>query len=53
MSEFIAMGGYGFYVWGAYFVTALVIVAELVALRARRRAAESLAAVTPRAEAAR
>ena len=39
MSDFLAMGGYGFYVWGAYGVTALAIVAELVALRARRRAA--------------
>jgi len=53
MSEFIAMGGYGFYIWGAYVVTAVVIVAELVALRARRRAAESLVAGTPRTEAAR
>jgi len=53
MSEFIAMGGYGFYVWGAYVVTAVVIVAELVALRARRRAAESLAAGTARTEATR
>jgi len=43
MSEFLAMGGYGFYVWSAYGVTALVIVAELIALRARRRAAETLA----------
>jgi heme exporter protein D len=39
MTEFLAMGGYGFYVWSAYGVTALVIVAELLALRARRRAA--------------
>jgi len=46
MSEFLAMGGYGFYVWGAYGVTAFVIIAELVALRARRRAAESLVANT-------
>ena len=53
MSEFIAMGGYGFYVWGAYVVTALIIVAELVALRARRRAAEALAAGTTRTEATR
>jgi heme exporter protein D len=52
MSEFLAMGGYGFYVWGAYGVTVLVIVAELVALRARRRAAESLISTT-RAEATR
>ena len=46
MSEFLAMGGYGFYVWGAYLVTVLVIVAELVALRSRRRAAEALASGT-------
>ncbi len=39
MINFLAMGGYGFYVWTAYGVTALVIVAELLALRARRRAA--------------
>jgi heme exporter protein D len=36
MSEFFAMGGYGFYVWGAYGVTALAIMVELIALRARR-----------------
>jgi heme exporter protein D len=53
VSEFLAMGGYGFYVWGAYGVTALVIVAELVAVRARRRAAEALVAGTSRAETAR
>ena len=53
MSEFLTMGGYGFYVWGAYGVTALVIVVELVAVRARRRAAEALAAGTPRSETAR
>jgi heme exporter protein D len=39
MSEFLAMGGYGFYVWGAYGVAALAIVVELIALRARRAAA--------------
>jgi heme exporter protein D len=38
MSEFLAMGGYAFYVWGSYGVTALVIVAEVLAVRARRRA---------------
>jgi heme exporter protein D len=53
MSEFLAMGGYGFYVWGAYGVTALVIVAELVAVRARRRAAEALVAGRSRPETAR
>ncbi|MEO8346314.1 MAG: heme exporter protein CcmD [Betaproteobacteria bacterium] len=39
MSNFLAMGGYGFYVWMSYGVTALAIVAELLALRARHRAA--------------
>jgi heme exporter protein D len=37
MSEFFAMNGYGFYVWSAYGVTALVLVVELIALRSRRR----------------
>ena len=38
-SEFFAMGGYGLYVWGAYGVTALCMVAEpMLAARRRRRA---------------
>jgi heme exporter protein D len=40
MMDFLAMGGYGFYVWSAYGVTALVIVVELVSVRARLRAAK-------------
>jgi len=39
LSDFVAMGGYGFYVWGAYLVTAAVIAAEVLALVARHRAA--------------
>jgi len=39
LGNFLEMGGYAGYVWGAYGVTAIVIVVELVALRARRRAA--------------
>jgi heme exporter protein D len=39
MNEFLAMGGYAFYVWGAYGVAALVIVIEIFAVRARARAA--------------
>ena len=35
LGEFLNMGGYGFYVWGSYIVTAIVIVCELVSLRAR------------------
>ena len=38
MSEFLAMNGYGFYVWSAYGVSALVLALELRALRSRRRA---------------
>ncbi len=37
-SEFLAMGGYGFYVWGSYGVTALLIVAEIVWVIQRRKA---------------
>ena len=37
--EFLAMGGYGYYVWSAYGMAALAVVVELLALRARRRGA--------------
>lgn len=40
MTEFFAMGGYGFYVWGSYGVTALAIVLEVIGVRARLRAAK-------------
>jgi heme exporter protein D len=36
-AEFFAMGGRGFYVWGAYAVAAALIAAELLLLRGRRR----------------
>ena len=35
--NFLHMGGYGLYVWGSYAVTLIVLVAEIVALVARRR----------------
>ncbi len=35
-SEFFAMGGYAFYVWGAFGVCALCMVAEPILVRARR-----------------
>jgi heme exporter protein D len=38
-SAFFAMGGKGWYVWGAYGVTALAVVIELAGLRARARRA--------------
>lgn len=40
LDNFIDMGGYGFYVWGSYLVTTVLIVAEILLLRARRRAVE-------------
>ena len=36
-AEFFAMGGYAFYVWGAYAVTALLLAAEQWLLARRRR----------------
>ena len=38
MSTFLAMNGYGFYIWSAYGITALAIVIELVLLRSHRKA---------------
>jgi len=38
-SEFFAMGGYGFYVWGSYGVTCAAIALEVWALARRSRAA--------------
>jgi len=32
------MGGYALYVWGAYLVTALVLLIEVLRLRSRNRA---------------
>lgn len=35
--DYLAMNGYGFYVWGSYGVTALVLLIEVLSARARRR----------------
>lgn len=37
MAEFFAMGGYGFYVWGSYGVTAVLLLIEVITLLRRRR----------------
>ena len=37
LDAFFAMGGYGFYVWGSYAVTAAGLAIEVVLLSARRR----------------
>ena len=36
-SEFISMGGYGFFVWGSYGVAFLLLAAEIIMLRSRKR----------------
>ncbi|MCL2297532.1 MAG: heme exporter protein CcmD [Proteobacteria bacterium] len=43
MGEFFAMGGYAFFIWMAYGMTALLIVAEIVTVRARYQRALHLA----------
>ena len=53
MTEFLAMGGYAFYVWGAYGVAALVVVAEILSVRTRRRVALAEARLEPAVEATR
>jgi heme exporter protein D len=37
LSEFISMGGYGFYVWGSYGVTLLLLGGEVLMLLKRKR----------------
>ena len=37
-SDFLAMGGYGLYVWGSFGVCALVCVVEPISLNLKRRA---------------
>ncbi len=36
LGDFLAMGGYAFYVWTSFGLTALVVVWEVLALRQRR-----------------
>ena len=36
-SDFFAMGGYAFYVWGSYVVTAVLMIAEVIFVMRRRR----------------
>ena len=43
-SDFLAMGGYGLYVWGSFGVTALVMLIEVGSLSARRKAVQREAA---------
>ncbi len=36
ISDFFAMGGYGFYVWGSFGLTAAVMLAESLLIRSQR-----------------
>lgn len=36
-SDFFAMGGYAFFVWGSYGVTAVLMIAEVVLVMRRHR----------------
>lgn len=40
MTEFLAMGGYGAYVWPAYALTLAVLVGNVFAARAKERSSE-------------
>lgn len=37
MSDFFSQGGYAFFVWGAYGMVALLLVAEVLQLRLQHR----------------
>lgn len=37
VSDFLAMGGYAGYVWGSFGITAVVVAAEALQVRQRRR----------------
>ncbi len=45
VAGFVAMGGYGFYVWGSYAVCAIAVAVEMVGVRARLAAARRAAGV--------
>lgn len=36
-SDFFAMGGYAFYVWGSYAVTAVLMITEVILVMRRHR----------------
>ncbi len=42
VSDFLAMGGYGLYVWGSFGMCALVLVVECASLALRRKALRNL-----------
>ena len=38
IGEFLSMGGYGFYVWSSFGMTALVLALEIISTKRQRRA---------------
>jgi heme exporter protein D len=50
LSEFISMGGYGFYVWGSYGVTFVLLAAEIIMLRSRKKRLTQQSAVRQKLE---
>jgi len=42
LAEFIAMGGYGLYVWGSFFTVLGLITVELIGLRLRKKAIKQI-----------
>jgi heme exporter protein D len=38
LSEFLAMGGYGFYVWVSFGATAVCLIGEVILLHRRKKA---------------
>ncbi len=50
-ADFAAMGGYGLYVWGSFGVTAIVMLGEMVSLRARRKALQAMEVEEPQGRA--
>ena len=47
MSAFLAMGGYGWYVWMSYGAVALVVIVETLGVRGRHRRAALAAREAP------
>ena len=53
LENFLHMGGYAPFVWGAYGVTVALIAAEIWSIRARKRRAQSEVARQARIDAAK
>lgn len=51
LENFLAMGGYGFYVWGAYAISLLTLAIEVVAVARRRKALRTVSGNMERREA--